>query len=150
MPQWQKRKLQATLKTLQQAANSVHRKMEIRLAAEKVEGLLTKYSNEPVIIDTIPAETPYILMKAVKQLCNKVPGASVMLLSSQAAGQVFCACQVSKSSLSKASAADWALAVCTQMGGKAKGSGVAAKGMAKTDDVQMVLAAAREYAKNVF
>uniref|UniRef100_A0A8C6YBN3 Alanine--tRNA ligase n=1 Tax=Naja naja TaxID=35670 RepID=A0A8C6YBN3_NAJNA len=117
MPQWQKRKLQATLKTLQQAANSAHRKMEVRL----------------------------ILMKAVKQLCNKVPGASVMLLSSQAAGQVFCACQVSK-----ASAADWALAVCTQMGGKAEGSGVVAKGMAKTDDVQMVLAAAREYAKNVF
>uniref|UniRef100_A0A8C5RHZ7 Alanine--tRNA ligase n=1 Tax=Laticauda laticaudata TaxID=8630 RepID=A0A8C5RHZ7_LATLA len=150
MPQWQKRKLQATLKTLQQAANSAHRKMEVRLAAEKVQGLLTKYSNEPVIIDTIPAETPYILMKAVKQLCNKVPGASVMLLSSQAAGQVFCACQVSKSSLSKASAADWAVAVCTQMGGKAEGSGVVAKGMAKTDDVQMVLAAAREYAKNVF
>uniref|UniRef100_A0A670Y6J7 Alanine--tRNA ligase n=1 Tax=Pseudonaja textilis TaxID=8673 RepID=A0A670Y6J7_PSETE len=93
MPQWQKRKLQATLKTLQQAANSAHRKMG---AAEKVQGLLTKYSNEPVIIDTIPAETPYILMKAVKQLCNKVPGASVMLLSSQPAGQVFCACQVSK------------------------------------------------------
>uniref|UniRef100_A0A670Y8R3 Alanine--tRNA ligase n=1 Tax=Pseudonaja textilis TaxID=8673 RepID=A0A670Y8R3_PSETE len=68
MPQWQKRKLQATLKTLQQAANSAHRKMGVRL----------------------------ILMKAVKQLCNKVPGASVMLLSSQPAGQVFCACQVSK------------------------------------------------------
>ncbi|KAK9411901.1 alanine-tRNA ligase mitochondrial [Crotalus adamanteus] len=150
MPQWQKRKLQASLKTLQQAANNAHRKMEIRLAAEKVQDLLTKYSNEPVIIDTIPAETPYILMKAVNQLCNKVPGASVMLFSSPVPGQVFCACQISKSSLSKASAADWALAVCTQMGGKAEGSGIVAKGMAKTDDVQMVLAAAQEYAKNVF
>lgn len=59
-------------------------------------------------------------------------------------------CSPSQSSLSKASAADWALAVCTQMGGKAEGSGVVAKGMAKTNDVQMVLAAAREYAKNVF
>ncbi|KAL7987452.1 hypothetical protein Chor_006371 [Crotalus horridus] len=145
MPQWQKRKLQASLKTLQQAANNAHRKMEIRLAAEKVQDLLTKYSNEPVIIDTIPAETPYILMKAVNQLCNKVPGASVMLFSSPVPGQVFCACQISK-----ASAADWALAVCTQMGGKAEGSGIVAKGMAKTDDVQMVLAAAQEYAKNVF
>ncbi|XP_025030871.1 alanine--tRNA ligase, mitochondrial isoform X2 [Python bivittatus] len=150
MTQWRKRKLQATLKTLQQAANNAHRKMEIKLAAEKVQDLLTKYSNEPVIIDTIPAESPSILMKAVNQLCNKVPGASVMLLSSQAPDQVFCACQVSKNSLAKVSAADWALAVCTQMGGKADGSGVVAKGMAKTDDLQMVLAAAREYAKNIF
>lgn len=36
------------------------------------------------------------------------------------------------------------------MGGKAEGSGIVAKGMAKTDDVQMVLVAAQEYAKNVF
>lgn len=32
-------------------------------AAEKVQDLLTKYSNEPVIIDTIPAETPYVSFK---------------------------------------------------------------------------------------
>lgn len=35
-------------------------------------------------------------MKVVNQLCDKVPGASVMLLSPQTSGQVFCACQVSK------------------------------------------------------
>uniref|UniRef100_A0A670I524 Alanine--tRNA ligase n=1 Tax=Podarcis muralis TaxID=64176 RepID=A0A670I524_PODMU len=148
IPQWQKRELQATLKTLQRTANTAVRKLEIRLAAEKADDLLAKYSNQPVIIDTIPVESPSVLMKVVNQLCDKVPGSSVMLLSPQASGQVFCACQVSKSSLPVFSAADWALAVCTQMGGKAGGSGVVARGSGTTSDLQGVLTAALEYAKS--
>ena len=35
-------------------------------------------------------------MKVVNQLCDKSPGTSVLLLSPQASGEVFCACQVSK------------------------------------------------------
>ncbi|XP_053160700.1 alanine--tRNA ligase, mitochondrial isoform X2 [Hemicordylus capensis] len=148
MPQWQKRELQATLKTLQRTANTAVRKLETKLAAEKAHGLLAKHSNQPVIIDAIPVESPSILMKVVNQLCDQVPGASVMLLSPQASGQVFCACQVSKSSLPTFSAADWALAVCTQMGGKAGGSGIVARGMGSTSDLQGVLIAALEYTKN--
>ncbi|XP_061480854.1 alanine--tRNA ligase, mitochondrial isoform X2 [Rhineura floridana] len=148
MPLWQKRELQAMLKTLQRTANTAIRKLETKLAAEKADDLLTKYSTQPVIIDTIPVESPSVLMKVVNQLCDRIPGSSVMLLSPQASGQVFCACQVSKSSLPMFSAADWALAVCTQMGGKAGGSRVVAKGMGRTNDLQMVLTAALEYAKN--
>ncbi|XP_066467704.1 alanine--tRNA ligase, mitochondrial [Tiliqua scincoides] len=148
MPQWQKRELHATLKTLQRTANTAVRKLETKLAAEKVQDLLAKHSNKPVIVDTIPVDSPSVLMKAVNQLCDKVPGASVMLLSPQASGQVFCACQVSKSSLPMFSAADWALAVCTQMEGKAGGSTVVARGMGSTSDLQRILIAAMEYTKN--
>ncbi|KAL8185646.1 UNVERIFIED_CONTAM: hypothetical protein K2H54_056647, partial [Gekko kuhli] len=148
MPQGLKRELHATLRALQRVANSAIRKRETKLAAEKVPDLLAKHSNQPVIIDTIPVESPSVLMKVVNQLCDKVPGTSVMLLSPQASGQVFCACQVPKSSLPVFSAADWALAVCTIMGGKAGGSEVVARGSGSTNDLQLVLTAALEYAKN--
>ncbi|XP_048338170.1 alanine--tRNA ligase, mitochondrial isoform X1 [Sphaerodactylus townsendi] len=148
IPQALKRELHATLKTLQRVSNSAIRKQETKLAAEKVPNLLAKHSSQPVIIDTIPVESPSILMKVVNQLCDKRPGASVMLLSPQASGQVFCACQVSKSLLPVFSAADWALAVCTAMGGKAGGSGVVARGSGSTNNLQLVLTAALEYAKN--
>ncbi|XP_020640745.3 alanine--tRNA ligase, mitochondrial [Pogona vitticeps] len=148
MPQWQKRELQGTLKTLQRAANNAVRKLETRLAAEKAHHLRAKYNNPAVIVDTIPVETPSILMKVVNQLCNKMPEASVMLLSPQASGQVLCACQVSKNSLPAFSAADWALAVCNEMGGDSGGSEVVAKGRGSTNDLQRVLIKALEYAKN--
>ncbi|XP_060100827.1 alanine--tRNA ligase, mitochondrial [Heteronotia binoei] len=148
MPQGLKRKLHATLKALQRVANSAIRKWEAKLAAEKVPDLLAKHSNQPVIIDTIPVESPSILMKAVNQLCDKVPEASVMLLSPQASGQVFCACRVPENLLPVFSAADWALAVCTLMGGKAGGSAIVARGSGSTNDLQLVLTAALEYAKN--
>ncbi|XP_044300417.1 alanine--tRNA ligase, mitochondrial [Varanus komodoensis] len=147
MPQWQKREQQAILKALQRTTNTAVRKMETKHAAKKAHALLEKYSNQAVIIDAIPAESPSILMKVVNQLCDKIPGVSVMLLSPQASGQVLCACQVSKNSLPVFSAADWALAVCTQMGGKAGGSEVVAKGMGSANNLQSVLAAALEYAK---
>uniref|UniRef100_A0A8D2J116 Alanine--tRNA ligase n=1 Tax=Varanus komodoensis TaxID=61221 RepID=A0A8D2J116_VARKO len=144
MPQWQKREQQAILKALQRTTNTAVRKMETKHAAKKAHALLEKYSNQAVIIDAIPAESPSILMKVVNQLCDKIPGVSVMLLSPQASGQVLCACQ---NSLPVFSAADWALAVCTQMGGKAGGSEVVAKGMGSANNLQSVLAAALEYAK---
>ncbi|XP_067420851.1 alanine--tRNA ligase, mitochondrial isoform X2 [Emydura macquarii macquarii] len=146
MPQWQRRELQAILKALQRTTNTAVRKLEISQAAEKAQGLLEKHSKQPVIIDTIPVDSLSILMKVVNQLCDKSPGASVLLLSPQASGEVLCACQVSKSSLPKFSAADWALAVCTQMGGNAGGSGIVAKGTGNAKDLQGALTAALEFA----
>ncbi|XP_039385945.1 alanine--tRNA ligase, mitochondrial isoform X6 [Mauremys reevesii] len=148
MPQWQRRELQAILKALQRAANTAIRKLEIRQAAEKAQGLLEKHSKQPVIIDTIPADSLSILMKVVNQLCDKSPGASVLLLSPQASGEVLCACQVSKSALPTFSAADWALAVCTHMGGNAGGSGIVAKGTGNTKNLQGALTAALEFARS--
>uniref|UniRef100_A0A452HJ50 Alanine--tRNA ligase n=1 Tax=Gopherus agassizii TaxID=38772 RepID=A0A452HJ50_9SAUR len=148
MPQWQRRELQAILKALQRAANTAIRKLEIRQAAEKAQGLLEKHSKQPVIIDTISSDSLSILMKVVNQLCDKSPGASVLLLSPQASGEVLCACQVSKSALPTFSAADWALAVCTHMGGNAGGSGIVAKGTGNTKDLQGALTAALEFARS--
>ncbi|CAM4648779.1 alanine--tRNA ligase, mitochondrial isoform X1 [Lepidochelys kempii] len=147
IPQWQRRELQAILKALQRAANTAIRKLEISQAAEKAQGLLERHSKQPVIIDTIPADSLSILMKVVNQLCDKSPGASVLLLSPQASGEVLCACQVSKSALPTFSAADWALAVCTHMGGNAGGSGIVAKGTGNTKDLQGALTAALEFAR---
>ncbi|XP_054833913.1 alanine--tRNA ligase, mitochondrial isoform X1 [Eublepharis macularius] len=135
----------ASLDGMQRLSREVGRLTE---AVEKVHDLLVKHSNEPVIIDAIPVESPSILMKVVNQMCDKVPEASVMLLSPQTSGQVFCACQVPKSLVPVFSAADWAVAVCTLMGGKAGGSRVVAKGSGSTNNLQSVLTAALEYAEN--
>uniref|UniRef100_A0A674I502 Alanine--tRNA ligase n=1 Tax=Terrapene triunguis TaxID=2587831 RepID=A0A674I502_9SAUR len=148
MPQWQRRELQAILKALQRTANTAIRKLEISQAAEKAQGLLEKHTKQPVIIDTIPADSLSILMKVVNQLCDKSPGASVLLLSPQVSGEVLCACQVSKNALPMFSAADWALAVCTHMGGNAGGSGIVAKGTGNTKDLQGALTAALEFARS--
>uniref|UniRef100_A0A7M4EV22 Alanine--tRNA ligase n=1 Tax=Crocodylus porosus TaxID=8502 RepID=A0A7M4EV22_CROPO len=146
MPQWQRRELQTVLKALQRATNTAIRKLEISQAAEAAQILLEKHPNQPVIIDTVPVASLSILVKVVNQLCDK-SGVSVLLLSPQASGQVLCACQVSKSSLPMLSAADWAVAVCTWMGGKAGGSGIVAKGSGNTKDMQGVLTAALEYVR---
>uniref|UniRef100_A0A8C3IMV1 Alanine--tRNA ligase n=1 Tax=Chrysemys picta bellii TaxID=8478 RepID=A0A8C3IMV1_CHRPI len=148
MPQWQRRELQAILKALQRTANTAIRKLEISQAAEKAQGLLEKHTKQPVIIDTIPADSLSILMKVVNQLCDKSPGVSVLLLSPQVSGEVLCACQVSKNALPMFSAADWALAVCTHMGGNAGGSGIVAKGTGNTKDLQGALTAALEFARS--
>uniref|UniRef100_A0A4W3KA23 Alanine--tRNA ligase n=1 Tax=Callorhinchus milii TaxID=7868 RepID=A0A4W3KA23_CALMI len=62
------------------------------------------------------------------------PQLSVMLLSQQDSGMVFCACQVPKVSL--AFLTDWAVAVCAQMDGNAGGSSVVAQvtGLPLQDD----------------
>ncbi|KFU84719.1 hypothetical protein M959_06360, partial [Chaetura pelagica] len=148
MPQWQRKELQTILKALQRTANTAIKKLEIQQAAEKAQNLLTKHCNQPVIIDTIPADSLSILMKVVNHLCDKSPGTSVLLLSPQVSGEVLCACQVSKNCLPVFSAADWAVAVCTQMEGKAGGSPIVAKGSGKAKGMQGALTAALEFAQS--
>uniref|UniRef100_A0A8B9MLB0 Alanine--tRNA ligase n=1 Tax=Accipiter nisus TaxID=211598 RepID=A0A8B9MLB0_9AVES len=96
MPQWQRKELHTILKVLQRTANTAVKKLEMQQAEEKAQSMLAKYCNQPVIIDTVPADSLSMLMKIVNQLCDKSPGTSVLLLSPQASGEVLCACQVSK------------------------------------------------------
>uniref|UniRef100_A0A8C0JBV8 Alanine--tRNA ligase n=1 Tax=Chelonoidis abingdonii TaxID=106734 RepID=A0A8C0JBV8_CHEAB len=145
MPQWQRRELQAILKALQRAANTAIRKLEIRQVRTQQQDLWQLCS---LLKTTRLFSTEWILMKVVNQFCDKSPGASVLLLSPQASGEVLCACQVSKSALPTFSAADWALAVCTHMGGNAGGSGIVAKGTGNTKDLQGALTAALEFARS--
>ncbi|NXG42308.1 SYAM protein, partial [Psilopogon haemacephalus] len=142
MPQWQRKELQTVLKALQRTANTAIRKLELQQAEEKAKSLLAKHCKQPVIVDTIPADSLSILMKVVNQLCDKSPGTSVLLLSPQASGEVLCACQVSKNRLPVFSASDWAVAVCAQMEGKAGGSAVVAKGSGNAKGIQRALTAA--------
>ncbi|KFR06493.1 hypothetical protein N306_02423, partial [Opisthocomus hoazin] len=148
MPQWQRKQLQTILKALQRTANTAIKKLEVQQAEEKARNLLAKHCNQPVIIDTVPADSLSILMKVVNQLCDKSPGTSALLLSPQASGEVLCACQVSKSCLPVFSAADWAMAVCTQMEGKAGGSPVVAKGSGNAKGMQGALTTALEFAQS--
>eukprot|EP00076_Gallus_gallus_P038922 XP_025004460.1 alanine--tRNA ligase, mitochondrial isoform X2 [Gallus gallus] len=148
MPQWQRRELQSILKSLQRTANTTIKKLEVQQAEEKAQRLLAKHCNQPVIIDTVPADSLSILMKVVNQLCDKSPGTSVLLLSPQDSGEVLCACQVSKNCLPMFSAADWAVAVCTQMEGKAGGSPVVAKGSGNAKGMQGALTTALEFARS--
>ncbi|KAJ7413521.1 Alanine--tRNA ligase, mitochondrial [Pitangus sulphuratus] len=146
MPQWQRKELQAILKALQRTANTAIKKLELQQAEKKAQSLLAKHCNQPVIIDTVSADSLSILMKVVNQLCDKSPDTSVLLLSPQASGEVLCACQVSKNCLPAFSAADWAMAVCTQMEGKAGGSPIVAKGSGNAKGMQGALTTALEFA----
>uniref|UniRef100_A0A8C3J8K3 Alanine--tRNA ligase n=1 Tax=Calidris pygmaea TaxID=425635 RepID=A0A8C3J8K3_9CHAR len=148
MPQWQRKELQTILKALQRTANTAIKKLEMQQAEEKARSLLAKHCNQPVIIDTVPADSLSILMKVVNQLCDKSPGSSVLLLSPQVSGEVLCACQVSKNCLPVFSAADWAVAVCTRMEGKAGGSPVVAKGSGNAKGMQGALVTALEFAQS--
>ncbi|KAM9608218.1 alanine--tRNA ligase, mitochondrial isoform 5-T6 [Morphnus guianensis] len=148
VPQWQRKELQTILKVLQRTANTAIKKLEMQQAEEKAQSMLAKHCNQPVIIDTVPADSLSILMKVVNQLCDKSPGTSVLLLSPQASGEVLCACQVSKNCLPVFSAADWAVAVCTQMEGKAGGSPVVAKGSGNAKGMQRALTTALEFAQS--
>ncbi|NWI90036.1 SYAM protein, partial [Pitta sordida] len=148
MPQWQRKELQTILKALQRTANTAIRKLELQQAEKKAQSLLAKHCNQPVIIDTVPADSLSILVKVVNQLCDRSPGTSVLLLSPQASGEVLCACQVSKNCLPTFSAADWAMAVCTQMEGKAGGSPIVAKGSGNAKGMQGALTTALEFAQS--
>ncbi|XP_064014897.1 alanine--tRNA ligase, mitochondrial isoform X2 [Pogoniulus pusillus] len=148
IPQWQRKELQTVLKALQRTANTAIKKLELQEAEEKAKSLLPKHCNQPVIVDTIPADSLSILMKVVNHLCDKCPGTSVLLLSPQASGEVLCACQVSKNCLPVFSASDWAVAVCTEMEGKAGGSPVVAKGSGNAKGMQRALTAALTFAQS--
>ncbi|XP_006860584.1 PREDICTED: alanine--tRNA ligase, mitochondrial [Chrysochloris asiatica] len=147
MPQWQRRELQATLKMLQRRANTAIRKLEIGRAAKKTQELLERHTKGPLIVDTVPAESLSVLVKMVRQLCEKDPSTSVLLLSPQPLGNVLCACQVAQSATPAFTAEAWALAVCSHMGGKAWGSRVVAQGTgSSTADLEIALSTARAYA----
>ncbi|KAK1338353.1 hypothetical protein QTO34_001469 [Cnephaeus nilssonii] len=147
MPQWQRRELQATLKVLQRRANTAIRKLEIRQAAQKAQELLQRHPPEgSLIVDTVSTESLSVLVKVVRQLCEQVPGMSVLLLSPQPLGHVLCACQVAQSATPAFTAEAWALAVCSHMGGKAWGSRVVAQGTGSTADLEAALSTARAYA----
>ncbi|XP_069464965.1 alanine--tRNA ligase, mitochondrial [Ambystoma mexicanum] len=147
MPQWQRKELQMTLKSLQRHANTAIRKLEIQQAAEKAQVLLEKHPGQLLIVDAVSADSVFALMKVVNQVCERVPSASVMLLSQQDSGKVFCACQVSKSSVHRFTAAEWAIEVCSQMGGSAGGSDIVAKGTGSCSHLDTVVSAAMACAK---
>ncbi|KAM8999428.1 alanine--tRNA ligase, mitochondrial isoform 2-T2 [Sarcophilus harrisii] len=146
MPQWQRRELQAVLKKLQRRANTAIRKLEVELATAKTQELLERHPVGPFIIDAVPAESLSLLVKVAKQLCEQVPGTSVLLLSAQAPGKVLCACQVAQDAVPTFTAETWASVVCSQMGGKAWGSRVVAQGTGNTGDVEAMLNIARSFA----
>uniref|UniRef100_A0A8C0KEH7 Alanine--tRNA ligase n=1 Tax=Canis lupus dingo TaxID=286419 RepID=A0A8C0KEH7_CANLU len=146
MPQWQRRELQAALKVLQRRANTALRKLELRQAAQKTQELLQRHSEGPLIVDTVAAESLSVLVKVVRQLCERAPCTSVLLLSPQPQGHVLCACQVAQSAMPAFTAEAWALAVCSHMGGKAWGSQVVAQGTGTTADLEAALSTARTYA----
>ncbi|XP_034503917.1 alanine--tRNA ligase, mitochondrial isoform X1 [Ailuropoda melanoleuca] len=146
MPQWQRRELQAALKALQRRANAAIRKLELGQAAQKTQELLQRHSQGPLIVDTVAAESLSVLVKVVRQLCERAPGTSVLLLSPQPRGHVLCACQVAQSATPAFTAEAWALAVCSPMGGKAWGSRVVAQGTGTTADLGAALSTARAYA----
>ncbi|XP_031758201.1 alanine--tRNA ligase, mitochondrial isoform X2 [Xenopus tropicalis] len=149
MPQWQRKELQARLKALQRAANTNIRKLELQQAAVRAQGLLKKHSQCSLIIEEVSAESLSMLVKVVNQVSDGAPGAAVMLLSKQDSGKVFCACQVPKGSGSELSAAEWATAVCSAMGGNAGGSDVVAKGTGTTDSLERVLQTAQNFAQKM-
>uniref|UniRef100_A0A2K5RVM4 Alanine--tRNA ligase n=1 Tax=Cebus imitator TaxID=2715852 RepID=A0A2K5RVM4_CEBIM len=148
MPQWQRRELLATLKMLQRRANTAIRKLEMGQAAKKTQELLERHSKEPLIVDTVSAESLSVLVKVVRQLCEQAPNTSVLLLSPQPLGKVLCACRVAQGATPTFTAEAWALAVCSHMGGKAWGSRVVAQGNGSTADLEAALNTARAYALN--
>ncbi|KAM5126691.1 alanine--tRNA ligase, mitochondrial-like [Mantella aurantiaca] len=147
IPQWQRKELQASLRSLQRSANTAVRKAIGRRAAEIVPPLLERHAQIPVIVDCVEEESLPVLMKAVFLLCERRSASAVMLFSRQSSGKVLCACQVPKSPSPGLSALDWAVAVCASMGGKAGGSHGSANGNGSCEDLGGVLEAAVKYAR---
>ncbi|KAM4771340.1 alanine--tRNA ligase, mitochondrial [Rhinophrynus dorsalis] len=147
MPQWQRKELQTMLKAMQRSANTSVRKLETRQAAEKAQSLLEKHSDQPLIVDTVSVDSLSMLVKVVNVLCDKSPGSSVMLFSKQGPEKVFCACQVPKGSGADLSAAEWAMVVCSGMGGNAGGSKIVAKGTGTSQNLDTVLQTALNFAQ---
>ncbi|KAJ8366093.1 hypothetical protein SKAU_G00149240 [Synaphobranchus kaupii] len=145
MPQWQRKDLQHRLKAMQRTANTAIRKLETSEATEKAQSLLKKHGSKAVVVDTVEADSISVVMKVVNQYSDHAPGSKVMLLSHLQSGRVLCACQVPKG-CSSLSASDWALAVCSHLGGNAGGSSTVAKGTGNTQDITEALRWAEEFA----
>ncbi|KAL4612836.1 alanine-tRNA ligase, mitochondrial [Arapaima gigas] len=140
IPHWQRRELTNKLKALQRSTNTMVRKLEI---AEKAQSLLKKHTNKSLVVDSVDTDSISVVMKTVNQYSDQSPGVVVMLLSYQHSGKVLCACQ----GFSAFSASDWALAVCTHLGGNAGGSATVAKGTGRSTDIAEAIHWAREFAQ---
>ncbi|XP_017568710.2 alanine--tRNA ligase, mitochondrial [Pygocentrus nattereri] len=151
IPQWQRRDLQTRLKALQRSSNTTIRKLEMKEAAAKAKELLNRHSNKAVLVDTLETDSISVVMKTVNQLSERAPDSLIMLLSYlQPSGRVLCACQVPKGQAA-VSASEWALAVCSRLGGNAGGSATVAKGVGTATDVTDLLEMmhwAEEFAHN--
>ncbi|XP_035260637.1 alanine--tRNA ligase, mitochondrial [Anguilla anguilla] len=145
MPQWQRKELHHRLKAMQRSTNTAIRKLETSEAAGKAHVLLEKHGSKAVVVDTVEADSISVVMKVVNQYSDRAPGTKVMLLSHLQSGRVLCACQVPKG-CSALSASDWALAVCSHLGGNAGGSSTVAKGTGNTQDITEALRWAEEFA----
>ncbi|KAK0141404.1 Alanine--tRNA ligase, mitochondrial [Merluccius polli] len=169
IPQGQRRELQAQLRSLQRSTNTAVRKVEsqeVSLLAElgllvvlhtgppggcgdgavRAQGVLQQKGEQVVLVDSVEADSLSVLMKTVNQVSSKRPHSLVMLLShQQRSGKVLCACQVPKDCVAVA-AHDWAVAVCSHLGGSAGGSQLVAKGMGTSSDITEALRWAEEYA----
>ncbi|KAM9493386.1 alanine--tRNA ligase, mitochondrial isoform 1-T1 [Clarias gariepinus] len=143
IPQWQRRELQTRLKALQRSTNTSIRKLELKEAAAKAQELLTKHSDKAVLVDTLDTDSISVVMKTVNLLNEHSPHTLVMLLSHlQPSGRVLCACQVPKGQTT-ISASEWALSVCSRLGGNAGGSATVAKGVGMATDSTSLLDALR-------
>ncbi|KAK6300187.1 hypothetical protein J4Q44_G00282850 [Coregonus suidteri] len=148
IPQWKRRELQTRLKGLQRTTNTSIRKLETKEAAVKAQSLFKKNGNKTIVVDAVDTDSISVLMKTVNQYSDIAPGTLVMLLShQQPSGKVLCACQVPKG-FSALSASDWALTVCTRLGGNAGGSATVAKGTGSVADLTEALRCAEEYAQD--
>ncbi|XP_062845395.1 alanine--tRNA ligase, mitochondrial [Trichomycterus rosablanca] len=149
IPQWQRRELQTRLKALQRSTNTSIRKLELKQAVAKAKELLNKHSSKAVLVDMLDSDSISVVMKTVNQLSERAPHTLVMLLSHvQPSGRVLCACQVPKDQTA-ISASEWALAVCSRLGGNAGGSATVAKGVGTATDtanLQEMLRWAAEFA----
>ncbi|CAL8329575.1 unnamed protein product [Merluccius merluccius] len=146
VPQGQRRELQAQLRSLQRSTNTAVRKVESQEAAVRAQGVLQQKGEQVVLVDSVEADSLSVLMKTVNQVSSKRPHSLVMLLShQQRSGKVLCACQVPKDCVVVA-AHDWAVAVCSHLGGSAGGSQLVAKGMGTSSDITEALRWAEEYA----
>lgn len=151
MPHWKRLELQTHLKAMLKSSNNAIRKLEIKEAAWKAKELLDKHSNKPVVVDLIQTDSISVLMKTVVQLSKSTPKSLVMLFSHwESSGKLLCACQVPKGSTG-GSAIEWALSVCSLLGGNAEGANDTAKGVGnavKVEDVAEILQWAEEFAHN--
>lgn len=69
-------------------------------------------------------------------------------LESPSQSKLLCSVSLPQNCLPVFSAADWAVAVCTQMEGKAGGSPIVAKGSGNAKDIQGALTTALEFAQS--
>uniref|UniRef100_A0A3Q2CK00 Alanine--tRNA ligase n=2 Tax=Cyprinodon variegatus TaxID=28743 RepID=A0A3Q2CK00_CYPVA len=147
IPQWQRRELQARLRAMLRAINTLIRKLETQQAAKNAEVLFQKNGKKELLVDCVETDSLSVLMKTVNQLSAATPLSHVMLLSHQKdSGKILCACQVPKES-STLPASDWAVAVCRQLGGSAGGSALVAKGTGSFGDIKEALRWAEDFAR---